>query len=108
MAEREMAKQIIDITDKEQSSIQYQSISSSNEQVVTQPVEEPEQTVGIVINCKKLNLRVKPSKAASVIYEIPVNSKLTVDQDKSVNGWFYVRTESGIEGFSMKEFISID
>lgn len=85
MATREIPTPATNISDQEQSD--------------TQPV------IGIVTNCKKLNLRTKPSKAATIIYEMPAGSSLTINLSRSVNGWLSVCTESGLTGFCMKKFV---
>lgn len=109
MAKREMSEQPVHIMDKEWNSIQESMpiIIGKPVKNVVEPVQVSNTAIGIVTNCKKLNLRTKPSKAATIIYEIPANSQVTIDFDKSVNGWLRVRTESGTEGFCMKEFVSI-
>lgn len=102
MATREMPKQSTNVIEQE-----YNSIYAEEPAIENEVVQTPKPTIGIVVNCKKLNLRTKPSKAANIIYEMPADSKLTINLDRSINGWFNVCTESGLEGFCMKEFVSI-
>lgn len=72
-------------------------------------VEEPEvKTVyGYVDKCEKLNIRKRPSKNAEVVCVAPAKSEVMIDTDKSTNDWFSVRTAAGIDGFCMKNFITI-
>lgn len=109
MAKREMPTNQMIISNQEWDNIRASSaeVADNVEKLLDKPVQISQSEIGTVINCKKLNLRVKPSKAASIIYEMPADSRLTIDINKSVNGWLYVRTESGLEGFCMKEFVSI-
>ena len=109
MAKREMPNPATNISDQEWNSIQSvpTRIDNEVEQTLDQPAQVTQSVVGIVTNCKKLNLRTKPSKAAPVIYEMPADSKLTIDFDRSIHGWLCVHTESGLEGFCMKEYVSI-
>lgn len=109
MAKREMPTSPITTSDQEWDNIRASSAKTADnvEKLLDKPIQISQPTIGTVINCKKLNLRMKPSKAASIIYEMPADSKLTIDLNKSVNGWLHVHTESGLEGFCMKEFVSI-
>ncbi len=109
MAKREMPEQPISISEQEWNGIRDEVVGSVNEieAMIPEQPKASKTTIGIVVNCKKLNLRTKPSKAANIIYEMPADSKLTINLDRSINGWLSVCTESGLEGFCMKEFVSI-
>jgi uncharacterized protein YgiM (DUF1202 family) len=76
--------------------------------VESTPVEEPVVALrGVVTDCTKLNVRVAPVMGATVVCEITRGTKVDVYQDKSTDEWFSVCTESGVEGFCMKKYISI-
>lgn len=109
MATREMPNQPVSISEQEWSGIRDEAIGIANkiEAMLPEQPQISQPIIGIVVNCKKLNLRTKPSKAANIIYEMPADSKLTINLDRSINGWFSVCTESGLEGFCMKEFVFI-
>lgn len=70
------------------------------------PAEEPKKVVGVV-NCARLNIRRRPRVADNVVTIVAANSKLEINTDKSNKEWFKVRTESGIEGFCMKKFVTV-
>lgn len=65
-------------------------------------------TIGTVSNCAKLNIRNAPYKSAGVVTTVVSSTELMIDLDKSANEWYYVYTASGIEGFCMKDFVSIN
>lgn len=75
------------------------------------PVEELEEssapTIGIVTDCMKLNIRKEPSVDAVVICEVSALSRLMIDRDKSTEDWLSVCTETGVDGFCMKKFVTI-
>lgn len=76
-------------------------------------VENVEETVvagdtfGIVTDCKKLNIRTKPDKVATVACVADEGTTLQIDIDKSTLEWYSVRTASGVEGFCMKKFVAV-
>lgn len=65
------------------------------------------ETIGVVTDCLKLNVREKPDKNSEVFAIVNCLDKLNVYLDASTDDWYAVRTASGIEGFSMKKYISI-
>lgn len=74
------------------------------------PVEEAEVIVetkiGTVTDCSKLNLREKPKKDAKILKEIPVKTEVTVYPDESTKTWYKVSV-NGLDGFCMKEYITL-
>lgn len=70
---------------------------------------EPEvKTVyGFVDNCDKLNIRKKPTKNSEAICVINAKAEVEIDETNSTNDWYSVRTAAGIEGFCMKNFITL-
>lgn len=69
------------------------------------PVSET--LIGVVDNCKLLNIRKEPSKQAEVVCVVEPETVLMIDVDESTAGWHKVYTEAGVEGFCMKEFVKI-
>lgn len=61
---------------------------------------------GIVIP-GRLNVRKQPSKDSEVLEVITKNSEVEFDFDGETDTFYKVRTKSGVEGYCMKEFISI-
>ena len=60
---------------------------------------------GTVVNCTKLNVRVKPSTSAAPITILPVNTKLNIDIEESTDEWYKIYTATGVKGYCMKQFI---
>ena len=80
---------------------------------VDQPVEEApkkESKVGIVANCEKLNLRrspLKDSDGANIITELLPGVAVVIDENESTPNFYKVTTETGLEGYCMKQFIEL-
>lgn len=82
------------------------------EAVVREPVrveieEFKTETVGVVVECGKLNVRSKPDPRASVVCVISKSSEVTINEDESTEDFYKVCTAAGAEGFCMKEFIEL-
>lgn len=79
------------------------------EEIVEEVIEQEEETVmtGVVANCDKLNVREQPVAGSNILCEINAGSEVIVDMDASANEFYKVFTVSGIEGFCMKNYISI-
>lgn len=83
------------------------------------PVEEstaiPEQPAektpvfGVVSNCAKLNIRSTPEGGDSnnVIGTVDVSVTIEVDLDSSTEDFFKIRTLQGLEGFCMKNYVTL-
>lgn len=67
----------------------------------------PKLVTGVVVGCQKLNVRMQMHIGAKILCELPVSSKVQVLADEKHDEWYHVFTESGIEGFCMKKYISI-
>lgn len=68
---------------------------------------EPEIRKAIVCNCKKLNVRENPNPKANVIMIINEDDEVTVYTDGSVGNYYSIRTESGIEGYCVKDYLKM-
>ena len=68
---------------------------------------EPAPTIGVVINCSKLNVRTNPHKNSEVVATVNTGSELTIDISKSTLDWYKICTASGIEGYCMKQFVAV-
>jgi uncharacterized protein YgiM (DUF1202 family) len=60
-----------------------------------------------VVNPGRLNVRKQPSKDSEVLEVITRNSEVEIGLDGETDEFYKVRTKSGVEGYCMKEFISI-
>lgn len=93
----------------------YEEIETVNEveeveavvEPVVEPVIEPISHVGIVTGCKKLNVRSEASIKGNVVCIIAENDAVVIDVNASVDGWYKVYTEAGVEGYCMAQYIMI-
>lgn len=70
------------------------------------PVEEPTTIVnGVVTDCSHLRLRREPS--GTVIALLDAGDEVLVDTLQSTDKWYKVYTKDDLDGFCMKEFITI-
>lgn len=76
--------------------------------VKEEPVETVEEVLGTVVDCKKLRVRKNPNKLAEVLCEIEVGSTVEIDLDASTEDFYKVCTESGVEGYCMKAFVTVE
>jgi uncharacterized protein YgiM (DUF1202 family) len=77
---------------------------------VSEPTsEEPvvESVVGVVFDCSKLNVRKYPYTYADVRCVIKAGDKVTVDEDGSTDLFYKVKTESGVDGYCMRQYIEV-
>jgi uncharacterized protein YgiM (DUF1202 family) len=87
------------------------STEAAENQVKEEVVETPtEQTspipVGVVANCKKLNVRKKPDLGAKVIKVLDVNDEVEII-DGADKDFYEVALSKGTKGFCMKKYIKI-
>lgn len=65
-----------------------------------------EKTIGVVIDCLRLNIRKEPSMNAEIIAVANALDELEIDLDNSDDGWLAVCTAFGMEGFCMRKFVT--
>ncbi len=63
--------------------------------------------IGLVANCKRLNIREGPTVDAPVTCEVACQTELMIEEADSTEDFYKVCTAAGIEGFCMKKFIAI-
>lgn len=87
--------------------------SEANELEVVEPekVEDDESSVevllGVVTNCKMLNIREEATKDSVIVTMADNGESVTIYPDKSTEGWYRVSTKDNVEGYCMKDYISI-
>lgn len=64
-------------------------------------------TTGTVTDCVRLNVRRTASLKATIVCEIPRGATVTINERKSTDEWYSVRTAEGDRGFCMKKYITI-
>ena len=77
------------------------------ESVEPEVIEEVEPTIGVVVDCLKLNVREDAETGASIVGTINASTELIIDMAQSTSEFYKVITSSGIEGFCMKKFIRV-
>ena len=70
-------------------------------------VEESTTKTGVVTNCESLNIRKTPSIKSDRLGSIQVGSEVIIDMERSVEGWYAVYTETGMEGYCMSTFVTV-
>ena len=75
--------------------------------VPKQPESINEPVFGIVVNCKFLNIRETPNKNANILAKLVENSKVMIDSVASTNDFYSIFTETGVEGYCVKQFIEV-
>lgn len=70
-------------------------------------VEEANYVTGIVKDCLKLNVREDPYPTAMILGAVAESSELIVDKAASTEDFYKVCTPVGLEGYCMKQFITI-
>ena len=77
--------------------------------IETEPVEqpiEPEPVEGVV-DCAKLNVRSDATVDSEPVGIIDKDAKVFVYEDESTEEFYKVCTATGLEGYCMKKFISV-
>ena len=87
----------------------YDVSEELNEDVKVYYEEDKESSTifGIVTNCIKLNIRKAPQIDSEVTCTICSNTKVMIDLKESTDEWYKVYLAEGIDGFCMKNYISI-
>ena len=112
MAERKMKSKKTWEKDEEieisnSNGIEETDVSPSLEDVEFEEiVEEAKEKIGTV-NCAKLNVRVSPSTTALVVCVLDGGSKVSITDDSDPD-FYKVYTETGVYGFCMKQFITVE
>ena len=78
-------------------------------------VNEPEEAtkeadstvVGYVSGCFKLNIREEGYLGANVVCVVPEKTALLIEVAESNDEWYKVYTETGMEGFCMKQYVTL-
>jgi hypothetical protein len=69
---------------------------------------EPEVVTGTVVGCRRLNVREQMNTEAEVLCVLRAGTVVQVVADEVHDDWYHVFTSTGIEGFCMKKYISVN
>lgn len=61
--------------------------------------------LGVVVRCKKLNIRTRPDLNGKIIGTVDVGTELEINLNKSTKDWYAVTTKDGKKGCCMKKYI---
>lgn len=100
-----MSKEKFEDVVLENTETENDAVNLENNEIVKEP--EVIIKIGIVSNCKKLNVRKNPSKASEVLFVVSEGSEFAIYENESTTEWYKVCTASGREGFCMKQYITI-
>lgn len=70
----------------------------------TKPVSEP--TFGVV-TCALLNVRETPTKDAKILTKVKQGNEIMIDFSASTDDFYSICTQTGVEGYCMKQFIEV-
>ena len=105
----EETKSLADVTEEVEEEIAKVNESEEVEKEVTkEAIKEAYSTVvGYVSGCLKLNIREEGYLGANVVCVVPEKTALLIEVAESNDEWYKVYTESGMEGFCMKQYVTL-
>lgn len=62
---------------------------------------------GITTKTFLLNVRKEPNIDSEIIYRLDYSSLVMIDEENSTDEWYKIRTLNNIEGYCMKEYITL-
>lgn len=71
-------------------------------------VEEVTPINSVVANCQKLRVRSAANTNSEILCEIAADTKVIIDKKNSTNEFYKICTEAGVEGYCMKQFITVE
>ena len=109
----EETKSLADVTEEMEEEIAEVNESEEVEEEVTEEVtkeatkEADSTVVGYVSGCLKLNIREEGYLGANVVCVVPEKTALLIEVAESNDEWYKVYTETGMEGFCMKQYVTL-
>ena len=106
-------KSLVDVTEEMEEEIAEVNESEEVEEEVTEEVtkeatkEADSTVVGYVSGCLKLNIREEGYLGANVVCVVPEKTALLIEVAESNDEWYKVYTETGMEGFCMKQYVTL-
>lgn len=98
----EMGAEIAEVNETEEEMIEE---SEAVEEV--KETKEENTLVGYVSGCAKLNIREEAYPGATILCTVPEKAVLLIDVSESTTEWYKIYTESGMEGYCMKKFVTV-
>ena len=101
----EETKSLADVTEEVEEEI---AEVNESEEVTKEATKEADSTVvGYVSGCLKLNIREDGYLGANVVCVVPEKTALLIEVAESNDEWYKVYTETGMEGFCMKQYVTL-
>ena len=101
----EETKSLADVTEEVEEEI---AEVNESEEVTKETTKEADNTVvGYVSGCLKLNIREEGYLGANVVCVVPEKTALLIEVAESNDEWYKVYTETGMEGFCMKQYVTL-
>lgn len=106
-------KSLADVTEEMEEEIAEVNESEEVEEEITEEVtkeatkEADSTVVGYVSGCLKLNIREEGYLGANVVCVVPEKTALLIEVAESNDEWYKVYTETGMEGFCMKQYVTL-
>ena len=113
MGYHEETKSLADVTEEVEDEIAEVNESEEVEEELTEEVtkeatkEADSTVVGYVSGCLKLNIREEGYLGANVVCVVPEKTALLIEVAESNDEWYKVYTETGMEGFCMKQYVTL-
>lgn len=63
---------------------------------------------GIVVNCEKLNIRLKPNRESRILLVVEEGTALTINPIRSTHNWYSVKLEDGVYGYCMTDYVAVE
>lgn len=84
--------------------------TTTNAPSTTPEPEAPKDVIGVVVECKRLNVRKQPDIKSAVVCVIEADTEVKIDEAKSTDDFYRVLSTSDTKrffGYCMRDYISI-
>ena len=90
---------------KESGAMNFDAIKETGED--ENKVTQVRRPIGVVTGCSSLNVRSEAAVDSEIVSALRVGAEVTIDEDDSTEDFFKVCTSAGVEGYCVKQYISI-
>lgn len=101
----EETESLADVTEEVEKEIAEVNEPEEVKEEVTKEVDST--VVGYVSGCLKLNIREEGYPGANVVCVVPEKTALLIEVAESNDEWYKVYTEAGMEGFCMRQYVTL-
>ena len=101
-----MKYEIDEVEEVVESEVEVEEEVEDVEEVVEEPADET--LVGKVSGTDKLYVRKKPGTIYPPLCVVAKDDVLLIDAEGSTAEWYKVYTETGVEGFCMKKYVTVN